>query len=438
MKMGRSILAFFGLMAIINAPLLLMKPFPWAAGLLLIAVGLVVFCLPIRRPGETRRLRGVRRGALLVTLSSLAFVAQLAWYLPYSLLSCREVLPLVFCAVWAAAVLFAVMADGVLRLFFLSAQAGVVRRGLLLLFWWVPVFNLVLVRQMCRAARLECARELARIDRDTVRRESEVCRTRYPLVLVHGVFFRDWQLFNYWGRIPRELQRNGAAVYYGGQQSAAPIAQSGEELCRHIEELVERTGCGKVNIIAHSKGGLDARYAVSCLGLAPCVASITTVNTPHRGCVWAEKLLAAAPPSLAGWVARRYNGLFTKLGDTAPDFLGAVNSLTSTACRELNERAADQPGILYQSVASVMSGPSGDGMPLKLTYRIVRHYEGDNDGLVSPASAVWGNSLGLLEPRGRRGISHGDMIDLRRTELPDFDVREFYVKVAAGLKEQGL
>lgn len=96
---------------------------------------------------------------------------------------------------------------------------------------------------------------------DEARAESEICKTKYPLLLVHGVFFRDFRYLNYWGRIPRELQRNGATVYYGQQQSAAAVEESGKELAARIRQIVEETGCGKVNIIAHSKGGLDSRAA---------------------------------------------------------------------------------------------------------------------------------------------------------------------------------
>ncbi len=43
------------------------------------------------------------------------------------------------------------------------------------------------------------------------------CRTRYPVVLVHGAGFRDLKWPVYWGRIPNALIRNGASVYYGLQ-----------------------------------------------------------------------------------------------------------------------------------------------------------------------------------------------------------------------------
>lgn len=102
-----------------------------------------------------------------------------------------------------------------------------------------------------------------------IRAESQICATKYPLLLVHGVFFRDFRFFNYWGRIPYALKQNGAVVYYGSQQSAASVADCGQELARRIREITQQTGCEKVNIIAHSKGGLDSRYAISACEMAP-------------------------------------------------------------------------------------------------------------------------------------------------------------------------
>ena len=37
-----------------------------------------------------------------------------------------------------------------------------------------------------------------------------------------------------------------------------------------------------------------------------------------------------------------------------------------------------------------------------------------------------------------RGISHGDVVDLNRENIPGFDVREFYVQLVADLKARGL
>ena len=40
--------------------------------------------------------------------------------------------------------------------------------------------------------------------------------------------------------------------------------------------------------------------------------------------------------------------------------------------------------------------------------------------------------------KGHRGISHGDVIDMNRENIPGFDVREFYVGLVSELKDMGL
>jgi triacylglycerol lipase len=67
----------------------------------------------------------------------------------------------------------------------------------------------------------------------------------------------------------------------------------------------------------------------------------------------------------------------------------------------------------------------------------VKKYDGPNDGLVATTSFAWGERFTLLEPSGRRGISHGDMVDMNRENFRGFDVREFYVQLVSDLRERG-
>ena len=85
-----------------------------------------------------------------------------------------------------------------------------------------------------------------------------------------------------------------------------------------------------------------------------------------------------------------------------------------------------------------MKGCLSASFPLNLGFLLVKPVEGRNDGLVSETSAQWGNFLGNITCKGRRGISHGDMIDLFRENLKGFDVREYYVMLVKGLKDMGL
>jgi triacylglycerol lipase len=330
------------------------------------------------------------------------------------------------------------LVNGGLRIFILSSQLGVTLRAAMLVLGWVPVANLVLFGHYARVARAEYLFETAKYDLNTTRIDSQICKTRYPIVLVHGIFFRDWKHVNYWGRIPAELVRNGAKVYYGGQQSAASIADNAAELCKTVHDVMRREKVDKVNIIAHSKGGIDARYMISKLGMASHVASLTTINTPNRGTPLADRLLRIVPDRAVQFVARRYNQAFKKLGDDNPDFYTGVRELSEENMAKIAQDLENKKGVLYQSVGSKMVSPSSTVLPLSLGYAIISLDGADNDGLVPVESFANGKYLGTIKTADGKGLGHGDMVDITRRNLGGFDVREFYVKLVADLKKKGL
>ncbi len=326
---------------------------------------------------------------------------------------------------------------GIVRIAASARQFKVLRIIALFCLWYVPVINIFVFASFYRSARHEYFFEEAKAELDNARKENEICKTRYPILLVHGIFFRDWQLVNYWGRIPAELIRNGANIYYGGQQSAAKIEASASELAARIKLVLDETGAEKVNIIAHSKGGLDSRCAIAKFGLADKVATLTTINTPHRGCEFVDKLLRQIPDSVQRFVDRKYNKLYTKLGDTSPSFIEGVRELTAESCERFNAETPEMPGVRYRSVMSTMTSARAAGFPLDLGYMLNKPFDKANDGLVTKKSGMYFPDSVYIEHKGRRGISHGDIIDLMRENIKGFDVREFYVGMVKELKEQG-
>lgn len=328
--------------------------------------------------------------------------------------------------------------NGILRVYVTSVQLGIKWRVIGAACGLIPIVHLYVLCRIIRITSNEVLCENEKYLLNQIRAENQECRTKYPILLVHGVFFRDFRFFNYWGRIPAELKRNGAVLFYGSQQSAASVAECGEELAARIGQIRQETGCDKVNIIAHSKGGLDSRYAISKCGAAPYVASLTTINTPHRGCIFADYLLDKIPDAVCHKVASKYNAALTLLGDSQPDFMKAVRDLTASACAGLNETLPDSPQVYYQSIGSRMNGAFSGRFPLNMSYPMVKHFDGANDGLVSVDSMEWGSRFTCLTVPGGRGISHGDMIDLNRENIDGFDVREFYVNLVRELKERGL
>lgn len=327
---------------------------------------------------------------------------------------------------------------GILSVYCTSVQLGISLRIKGILFALIPFWNFVMLGRIILVTikEIEFEVEKEHVNRD--RAHQAVCQTKYPILLVHGVFFRDSHLFNYWGRIPAELKRNGATIYYGEHQSAASVEDSAKELSRRIARLVEDTHCEKVNIIAHSKGGLDSHYAISELGSAPYVASLTTINSPHRGCLFVDVLMKHVPEKIKNKIAHTYNRTLMHLGDRNPDFLAAVSDLTAASCKERNEKLHMPKEIYCQSVGSIQNKAHSGKFPLNYSYHLVKYFDGPNDGIVGESSFSFGESYRLVRVHGQRGVSHCDMIDMNRENIEEFDVREFYVELVHDLKERGL
>ena len=332
---------------------------------------------------------------------------------------------------------FLIFWGGIIIVYTTSRQLGFKTRLLGIMLGMVPLANLTMLILILRITGKEAKTELTRCKLNRLRSSEQVCQTKYPLLLVHGVFFRDFKHFNYWGRIPEELMKNGATIYYGEHQSAASVDDSARELEQRILRIIRENGYEKLNVIAHSKGGLDMRTALAKTSVAPYIASLTTVNTPHRGCEFADYLLNKIPEAQQQAVANTYNSAAAKLGDPNPDFMAAVTDLTSSACSRRNETVRDVPGVYYQSIGSVLAKPSAGRFPLNMTYHLVNLFDGRNDGLVGEKSFPWGSDFKMLAASGKRGISHGDVIDLNRENFDGFDVREYYVQLVSDLRQKG-
>ena len=239
--------------------------------------------------------------------------------------------------------------------------------------------------------------------------------TKYPILMIHGVGFRDLKWPLYWGRIPNALTEMGAVLFYGQQDSWARVEDNAKSIKVRIRQILDETESEKVNIIAHSKGGLEARMAASSLGMGDQIASITTIGTPHRGSKTIDRLLKA-PDSLFNVAAFAVDNWIGLIGDTKPDFYAVCRDFSTEFAETFNRENPDVPGVYYQSFAGIMKTPFSD-IHLSTANIIVKLIDGDNDGLVSVESAKWGSSFTLLTGKTSRGVSHYDEIDFRRSPL---------------------
>ena len=396
-----------------------------------------IFPTVLGRKIYDEKLIKVRDGYRLLVIFLIVLISTILFYIA----SIFEYHVNGFILLWNAIIVLLALSivfwNGMIRVYLYSKQLGIKYRGLGLLLGLIPIFNIGMLIKMISICYHEVEVENGKLKLNKKRAKDEICKTKYPVLLVHGVFFRDYEHFNYWGRIPEELEKNGCKIYYGNHSSALGVPKSGKELADRIKMIIEETGCEKVNIIAHSKGGLDARYAISNYGCDKYVASLTTINTPNKGCCFADYLFEHTPDSVKEGLAKTYNAAMKKLGDKKPDFLEAVYDLTSSRVKELNNNMKYKEDVYYQSFGSRLKKATDGRFPMNFTNKFVKYFDGYNDGLVGENSFQYGENYTLIESTTNRGISHADIIDLNRENYPGFDVREFYVKIVSGLKKKG-
>ena len=170
-------------------------------------------------------------------------------------------------------------------------------------------------------------------------------RTRYPIVLAHGMM--GWQkmfgAIEYFYRVPEKLREGGATVFVTKVSGANDSTSRGQQLLAQIEEILAQSGATRVNIIAHSQGGLDARYVA---GMRPdIVASVTTVGSPHQGsdfATWGAKHLPS--DGLPGAGAAAMTGAIAKIidlvsgADTPEDGQKSLYALSAAGAQEYNRQ----------------------------------------------------------------------------------------------------
>ena len=238
--------------------------------------------------------------------------------------------------------------------------------------------------------------------------------TRYPIVLVHGLGMKDTFFMKSWGRIDRILRIQGYTVYKSRVDGFGTVAGNAAQLKAEIERILRETGAEKVNLIAHSKGGLDAKHMIQQLDMADKVASLTTLCTPHQGTPIASFILRF-PRFAVKYAAFWVNAAYRILGDKAPDSFTACVELRRTHSLE-EETVNVAEGVMCQSFSAAMQPGKGSAdfvMTVPMLFSRFLEKDSMTDGMVPRDSAIF-------------GAYRGDCLDgsVSHTEIVDFMVRD--------------
>jgi len=199
----------------------------------------------------------------------------------------------------------------------------------------------------------------------------------------------------------------------------------GKETDETFEERKEKV---KVNLIAHSMGGLDSRYLISKIEDKNFeVVSLTTITTPHHGSEVADHLVELSQKSLPGDI---------KLPPS-------IYQLTTNYLEKFNKQVPNDPKVQYMSYGASFI-PKWYNV-FYGSWQIINQKAGANDGMVSVDSAKWGVYLGTLV-----NVDHLDLINWTNgfkrimkkvvpgAEGPQIDTLALYLDIADNLAKRGL
>lgn len=200
---------------------------------------------------------------------------------------------------------------------------------------------------------------------------------------------------HYWRGITEAMRANGIEVITASVPASGSIEERAAKLGR---DIAAKANGKSVNIIAHSMGGLDARYMISRLQPDNVeVLSLTTVATPHRGSAFADFCFDEIGPT---YLPHFYK-FFSRVGINT----GAFSQLTRKYMREeFNPKTPDVDGVRYFSYGATLKPSLWSAF--RQPHKIVQGAEGPNDGLVSVESSKWGTYKGTLVD-----VSHLDLIN---------------------------
>jgi triacylglycerol lipase len=259
--------------------------------------------------------------------------------------------------------------------------------------------------------------------------------TARPVVLMHG--FGVGASFRRGGHLHDEamhLRSRGVRAVAPNVSPYNTVRARCQMWEPRLERVLEETSSDRLSVIAHSMGGLDARYLISERGWHDVVDVLVTVATPHRGSPVAS-LILQQPKAVRDWLGDVADWLGTHiLEDGSANIRQALRELTPEHVEDtFNAEVPNHPDVQYWSYGC--QAGEGTDIPIAPIFRYFNSYlfarEGVNDGMVSVRSARWGDYLGTID------ADHARQVGINSTLAAPFDSNAFYASIAERLAEHG-
>ena len=227
--------------------------------------------------------------------------------------------------------------------------------------------------------------------------------TRYPIVMVHGFSgFSSIGPIDYFYKVKDTFAPMGYDLHIA---VLAPYNSTvdvrGPELAAFVDEVLEETYANKINIIAHSQGGVDSRFIISSPNYkyGDRVGMLNMIATPNYGTPIADIALENWGVEWLMEILFKIFGIVIEDPKQLHDLKASLNQLSvKTMVGDFNPNYPDDPQVRYKSWAgyscfTLVKGCHNPVNPLLIpSWSLIYSWKGgtiDNDGIVPTDSAKW-------------------------------------------------
>ena len=142
------------------------------------------------------KLKVCNHGTILLTVFYISVIVSAVYHI---ILGIKTIPTDYMTFVWSALICFGVnfivFWNGIICVYLTSTQLGIKLRVIGIICGFIPVANLIALFFIIKTTAEECFFEQKKEKINRQRASQKVCATKYPILLVHGVFFRDTKYF---------------------------------------------------------------------------------------------------------------------------------------------------------------------------------------------------------------------------------------------------
>lgn len=110
----------------------------------------------------------------------------------------------------------------------------------------------------------------------------------FPVLLIHG-YNSTASVWEEWDKLLNDSQIPHKAITFPQNDECGSVKDHAFQLQKIIDDYKKKMNSNKINIVAHSKGGLDTRLYLSNNVANDGVANFIMIGTPNKGSTFKDK-----------------------------------------------------------------------------------------------------------------------------------------------------